>query len=108
MYRNEKASVIKPRNKAMRRNFEMAGPSGQPGISEVLGSKLDPEIDRLKYFVQFLIAYRKTPRHNLKLGNDNSFSRPFRVFFCGEGPHSRCYGRTAALRLIVKPYDEDD
>jgi hypothetical protein len=28
-------------------------------------------------------------------------------FFC-EGPRSRCYGRTAALRLIVQPCDEDD
>jgi hypothetical protein len=25
-----------------------------------------------------------------------------------EGPRSRCYGRTAALRLIVQPGDEDD
>ena len=30
------------------------------------------------------------------------------VFFCGEGPRSRCYGRTAVLRLIVQPCDEDD
>jgi uncharacterized membrane protein len=31
------------------------------------------------------------------------------VFFCGgEGPCSRRYGRTAALRLIVQPYDEND
>jgi hypothetical protein len=29
-------------------------------------------------------------------------------FFCGEGPRSKCYGRTAALRLIVQPCDEDD
>jgi hypothetical protein len=29
-------------------------------------------------------------------------------FFCGEGPRFRCYGRTAALRLIVQPCDEDD
>jgi hypothetical protein len=29
------------------------------------------------------------------------------VFFC-EGPRSRCYGPTAALRLIVQPYDEGD
>jgi hypothetical protein len=29
-------------------------------------------------------------------------------FFCGEGPRSRSYGRTAALRLIVQPYDEDE
>jgi hypothetical protein len=30
------------------------------------------------------------------------------TLFCGEGPHSRCYGRTVALRLIVHPSDEDD
>jgi hypothetical protein len=30
------------------------------------------------------------------------------VFFSGEGPRSRRYGRTAALRLIVQPCDEDD
>jgi hypothetical protein len=30
------------------------------------------------------------------------------IFFCGEGPRSRRYGRTAALRLLVKPCDEDD
>jgi hypothetical protein len=30
------------------------------------------------------------------------------VFFCGEGPRSRCYGRTAALRLMVQPSDEED
>jgi hypothetical protein len=29
-----------------------------------------------------------------------------RIFF-GEGPRSRCYGRTAALRLIVQPSDEE-
>jgi hypothetical protein len=26
----------------------------------------------------------------------------------GEGPRSRCYGRTTALRLFVQPYDEDE
>jgi hypothetical protein len=25
----------------------------------------------------------------------------------GEGPRSKCYGRTAALRLIMQPCDED-
>jgi hypothetical protein len=30
------------------------------------------------------------------------------VFFSGEGPRSRRYGRTAALRLTVQPYDEDE
>jgi hypothetical protein len=29
-------------------------------------------------------------------------------FFCGEGPRSRSYGRTAALRLIMQLYDEDE
>jgi hypothetical protein len=29
-------------------------------------------------------------------------------FFSGEGPRSRRHGRTAALRLIVQPYDEDE
>ena len=33
---------------------------------------------------------------------------PHPCFFLGEGPRSRCYGRTAALRLIVQPCDEDD
>jgi hypothetical protein len=28
--------------------------------------------------------------------------------FCGEGPRSSGYGRTAALRLIVQHCDEDD
>jgi hypothetical protein len=30
------------------------------------------------------------------------------IFLQGEGPRSRCYGRTAALRLFVQPYDEDE
>jgi hypothetical protein len=30
------------------------------------------------------------------------------VFFSGEGPRGRRYGRTAALRLLVQPCDEDD
>ena len=28
-------------------------------------------------------------------------------FLCGEGPRSRCYSRTAALRLLVQLCDED-
>jgi hypothetical protein len=35
------------------------------------------------------------------------FNKRKAVFFCGEGPRSRCYGRTAALRLIVQPCDEN-
>jgi hypothetical protein len=34
------------------------------------------------------------------------FEKPFLLH--GEGPRSRCYGRTAALRLFVQPYDEDE
>jgi hypothetical protein len=30
------------------------------------------------------------------------------VFFFCEGPRSRRYGRTAAMRLLVQPCDEDD
>jgi hypothetical protein len=37
-----------------------------------------------------------------------SFFFLFFFFFCGEGPRSRCYGGTAAFRLIVQPCDEDD
>jgi hypothetical protein len=29
-------------------------------------------------------------------------------FFSSEGPRSRRYGRTAAMRLLVQPYDDDD
>jgi hypothetical protein len=29
-------------------------------------------------------------------------------FSCGEGLRSRCYGRTAALRLLVQPCNEDE
>jgi hypothetical protein len=32
----------------------------------------------------------------------------FLIFFSGEGPRNRLYGRTAALRLIVQSCDEDD
>jgi hypothetical protein len=32
----------------------------------------------------------------------------FFLFFFGEGPRSRCYGHTTALRLIVQPCDEDE
>jgi hypothetical protein len=30
------------------------------------------------------------------------------IFFSGEGPRSRRYGHTAALRLLVQPCDEGD
>jgi hypothetical protein len=31
-----------------------------------------------------------------------------RFFLHGEGPRSRCYGRTTALWFFVQPYDEDE
>jgi hypothetical protein len=34
--------------------------------------------------------------------------RPSHFYFSGEGPRSRYYARTAALRLIVQPCDEDE
>jgi hypothetical protein len=36
------------------------------------------------------------------------FFHKTKYFFCSEGPRSRSYGPTAALRLIVQPCDEDD
>jgi hypothetical protein len=36
-----------------------------------------------------------------------AFETPY-FFFSSEGPRSRRYGRTAALRLIVQPCDEGD
>jgi hypothetical protein len=33
--------------------------------------------------------------------------KPLTLSFYGEGPRSRCYGRTAAFRLIVQPCDKD-
>jgi hypothetical protein len=34
--------------------------------------------------------------------------KPHSAIFFGEGPRRRCYGRTAALRLIVQPCDADE
>jgi hypothetical protein len=40
---------------------------------------------------------------------NNTVCHILHTFFGGgEGPRSRSYGRTAALRLIVQPCDEDD
>jgi hypothetical protein len=36
------------------------------------------------------------------------FIQPPVLSFCGEGPRSRRYGRTAAMRPIVQPYNEDE
>jgi hypothetical protein len=39
--------------------------------------------------------------------HSNNALQPF-FFLNGEGPRSRCYGRTTALRLFVQPYDDED
>jgi hypothetical protein len=38
----------------------------------------------------------------------NPLPHGLHLFFSGEGPHSRRYGRTAALRLLVQPCDEEE
>jgi hypothetical protein len=43
---------------------------------------------------------------NLQERLKNKFQQ-IKIFFCEEGPRSRCYDRTAALRLIVQPCDEE-
>jgi hypothetical protein len=35
-------------------------------------------------------------------------NQPSNVFVFWEGPRSKCYGRTVALRLIVHPCDENE
>jgi hypothetical protein len=42
-----------------------------------------------------------------KVGDQDKIWGP-KIFFSGETSRCRCYGRTAALRLIVQPCDEDD
>jgi hypothetical protein len=94
--------LIKSRKKATRRNFETARPwrcrpSGKPVILEVPGSNLGPETGRLKDFVQILNAYRKTPGHDLKLGNDSNFSHPFHLSMIFTIPGSKSDLQTALL-----------
>jgi hypothetical protein len=58
------------------------------------------------YNTGLLIAEGKTLKHLKKkhiIKSHNMIN-----FFCGKGLRSRRYGRTAALRLVVQPYDEDE
>jgi hypothetical protein len=41
------------------------------------------------------------------IANQAKLINQYKKIFFG-GPRSRCYGHTAALRLIVQPCDEDD
>jgi hypothetical protein len=45
------------------------------------------------------------PTHAIRISP--SYSRNIH-YLCGEGPRSRRYGRTAAMRLLVQPCDEDE
>jgi hypothetical protein len=40
--------------------------------------------------------------------NLSSYIMQCQFFFVEKGPRSRCYGRTAALRLTVQACDEDE
>jgi hypothetical protein len=46
--------------------------------------------------------------HIWKFENCKFEKKKFVHYFFIEGPRSRCNGRTAALRLIVQPCDEDE
>jgi hypothetical protein len=45
---------------------------------------------------------------HLAQDRDQWRSRKCRGFFKGEGPRSRYYEITAALRLLVQPFDENE
>ena len=61
----------------------------------------------LKHNIQSLYI-NNLQRTNNFYKTDFNILHQHAVLFCGEGPRSRCYGRTAALRLIVQPCDEDE
>jgi hypothetical protein len=51
-----------------------------------------------------IIGYPLIQKWNLKGG----YQVFIKLFFIGEWPRSRRYGRAAAMTLIVQPYDEDE
>jgi hypothetical protein len=52
-----------------------------------------------------LLAEGKRLKH---LKKEPHHKNPYHdLSFFGEGPHSRRYGSTATLRLLVQPYDDD-
>ena len=74
-------------------------------VNEV--DNLSLRVDRIRKAAVLMLAVLRY-RHTY---SDLHFMlRNFTSFFGGgcEGPRSRRYGRTAALRLIVQPCDEDD
>jgi hypothetical protein len=53
-------------------------------------------------------AQAKFKGHSAEEVEEEETNVAFHFFFLvSEGLRSRCYGRTAALRLIVQPCDED-
>jgi hypothetical protein len=63
-----------------------------PEMSELITDKLTTQMLSIKY----------------PIGTHTYGFVILRFFFFGEGPRSRCYGRTAALRLLEQPCDEDE
>jgi hypothetical protein len=61
---------------------------------------------RIHWVTQTLPVSTGSPCFALVCFTPFSFNAFF--FFGDEGTRSRCYGRTAALRLIVQPCDEDE
>jgi hypothetical protein len=51
--------------------------------------------------------FLSSAKHHVMEATGNEDIAPC-IFFSGEGPRSRRYGRTAVLRLIVQPCDEDE
>ena len=62
----------------------------------------------MQLFRSVLLLHYKAGYHRLASRSGIERHRQDIYFFCGEGSRSRSYGRTAALRLIVQPCDEDE
>jgi hypothetical protein len=57
-------------------------------------------------FIYCIASYYITYELNCK--HVNFLRNTLHVFLSGEGPRSRDYGRTAAMRLIMQPCDDDE
>ena len=65
------------------------------------------QTDEWKGILKVLITHSRQFRFAF-CRNANKIASISYFMFCGEGPHNRCYGRTAALRLFVQPCDEHE
>jgi hypothetical protein len=63
-------------------------------------------------FLLIRLIFHTEKLHAMPLSNLSfikfSAVNSMRFLSCEEGPRSRCYGRSAALRLLVQPCDEDE